>query len=107
MYHCDNPTPPPPDTNTKATVSITSPANGVNIPSTKDVTVTVDASDDSGIEKVHLFLGNNGWDFKGADLEIPYEWNLGKLPVGSYDIKVAAISNDGEKVTTSISFEIH
>ncbi|MFC2115067.1 Ig-like domain-containing protein [Bacteroidota bacterium] len=107
MYQCDNPTPPPPDTDTKATVSITSPANGVNIPSTKDVTVTVDASDDSGIEKVHLFLGNNGWDFKGADLEIPYEWNLGKLPVGSYDIKVAAISNSGEKVTTSISFEIH
>ena len=57
-------------TDNPPTVSITSPANGATVSNT--VTVSADATDDNGINKVEFYLDS---DLKSTDTSSPYSWS--------------------------------
>ncbi|MCH9688687.1 MAG: hypothetical protein K0V04_45065, partial [Deltaproteobacteria bacterium] len=84
------------------TVSITFPSDGDTFPTGSDFTITVDASDDAGIEQVVLY--SNGSD-QGSDNSDPYGWDVTGIPEGSYELYVVAIDTAGNE-TSSASVSI-
>jgi hypothetical protein len=110
MYKCGTNPPDPPDPpGPQPYVKITSPENGAKIPATQNVTATVNAWDDSGINSISLFLKDLRQDGKyvsqGTQTQ-DYVWNVGKLTYGTWVIRAAANCKDGDKMTTEFAIDI-
>ena len=63
------------------------------------ITVTVDAYDEDGISKVEFYIDN---EFKTVDGSPPYGWLWNEFAIGSYEIKIVAYDNDGNKAQDEI-----
>jgi hypothetical protein len=110
MYKCGaNPPDPPEPPAQQSYVKITTPENGAKIPATQNVTVTVEAWDDSGIKSISLFLKDLRQDSKyesqGTKTQ-GYVWNVGKLTFGTWVIRAAANTGDGDKLTTEFAIDV-
>ena len=80
--------------------SITAPNNGASVDEGTNVTISANASDSDGsITNVAFY--NNG-TLVGNDATSPYSFNLGALPIGSYNLTVVATDNEGANTTSSI-----
>lgn len=110
MTDCgDNPRTYPPDPGPQSYVKITTPDNGAKISTTQNVTVTVEAWDDSGINSISLFLRDLRQDGKYQSIGTQtqdYVWNVGKLKFGTWVIRVAANYKDGDKLTTEFAIDV-
>ncbi|MFC2115071.1 Ig-like domain-containing protein [Bacteroidota bacterium] len=110
MYKCGaNPPDPPDPPGPQPYVTITSPENGAKIATTKNVTVTVNSWDDSGINSISLFLKDLRQDSKyvsqGTQTQ-NYVWNVGKLTYGTWVIRAAANTKDGDKLITEFAIDV-
>jgi MYXO-CTERM domain-containing protein len=74
------------------TVSITAPSDGASFEVGATFDITVDASDDVGIDHVALF--NNGEEIE-SDGSSPYGWTVQNAPAGSYEFYVEATDLSG------------
>ena len=68
-------------------VQITTPSDGATFPSGSDFDIHVTATDDSGIQVVHLF--NHGQQIE-SDASEPYGWKVVGAPAGEYAFHVEA-----------------
>jgi hypothetical protein len=113
MTDCgDNPRTYPPDPGPQPYVKITTPDNGAKISPTQNVTVTVEAWDDSGIKSIVLFLKNLslGKEAKYENQGIQskdFVWNVGTLSsIGTWVIRTQATTNDGNKLITEFAIDV-
>ena len=80
------------------TVTITYPANGDTFPTGSSFTITVDASDDTGVESVTLFSNDSE---QGTDTSEPYGWSVDSIPAGSYALRVVATDVAGNETSSA------
>lgn len=73
-------------------VSITAPSDGAEFEEGATFDITVDATDDVGIDTVALF--NNGEQIQ-TDGSAPYGWTVENVPAGSYEFYVEATDPSG------------
>ena len=80
------------------TVSITSPADGSHIDPCADITVTAEASIETGeIAKVEFY--KNG-DLARTDTRTPYEMDMRNVPTGLYQFIAKAIDDADNEVSS-------
>jgi RHS repeat-associated protein len=81
------------------TVSIGSPAPGVNVGGT--VTVTAGASDDGQIAKVDFYVDNV---LKSTSTSAPYQfsWNTTTVAAGNHSLKAIATDDAGNQTTSNV-----
>ena len=58
------------------------------------ITITVDAYDGEGIDRVEFYVNNN---LKSTDYDEPYSWLWSEFAIGRYKIRVIAYDNLGKK----------
>lgn len=90
---------------TAPTVSITSPTNGATVSGT--ITVTADASDDTGVSQVNFYLDGA---LEASDTSFPYEWSWETTTAadGSHALDADAIDaagNVGLAATVSVTVD--
>lgn len=85
------------------TVSITSPADGATV--TGIVTITGDATDDIGVEKVDFYYDST---LIGTDTTSPYsvDWDSTAVTDGTYTITATAIDTAFQEASDSISVTV-
>ncbi|MBI1884645.1 MAG: carboxypeptidase regulatory-like domain-containing protein, partial [Chlamydiae bacterium] len=87
-------------TNEAPTVQITSPASGASFNEGSDVLIQASASDTDGtIAKVEFYAGAT---LIGSDANGPYEMTWQNGVVGSYDLTVVAVDDDGAATTSAV-----
>jgi hypothetical protein len=91
------------NTNTLPTVSITSPANGANVLAPGPVTVTANASDSHGIQKVEFLADGVVFD---TDTSSPYSGNWTSIAGGAHTLTAKAYDIYGA-VTTSAGISVN
>ena len=79
-------------------VSITSPSDGATFDVGASFEITVQASDDVGVEQVALF--NNGEQIE-TDAAAPYGWTVNSAPAGTYEFYVEATDPSGNIATSN------
>jgi hypothetical protein len=75
---------------TPPTVTIISPPTGSTLPKNGPVTISVAASDDSGINRINIYLDN---DLLKTCLNMPsckYQWNSSEVSSGTHIVRVEA-----------------
>jgi len=92
-------------TNPLPTVTITSPTNNSSYATPTDVTITADASDDTGIKSVSFFAD---YHLLGTDKEAPYSLTWSNVPPGHHILVAVAQDTFGacklsEPVKISVS----
>lgn len=85
---------------TAPTVTISSPANGAKVPSTK-ATITASAVDDLGVVKMNLLI-DGAQTASSTTGSLNYNWNTRKVKTGSHTIVVQAFDAKGNQGTSSI-----
>jgi len=90
------------------TVSVTSPQGGATISGA--TTVSVSASDDSGVDRVQLYIDGS---LLGTDTTAPYQfyWDTNAYADGNYELQAIAYDSAGNQgqstfITVSVSNEI-
>jgi beta-glucosidase len=83
-------------------VSITSPADGANLP-TGSITINAAASDADGITRVEFYEGAN---YLGQDPTAPYTYLWNSVTDGCYTLIAKAIDNVGDSNTDSVSITV-
>ncbi len=90
------------DTMVPPTISITSPANGNTYGSPANITITANAADSDGINKVYFFQCGC---LIGAGTQVPntttwtIPWN--NVPLGTYTLTAKAVANNGAVKTSA------
>lgn len=80
-------------------VSITSPLDGDRFEPGASFTITADASDDTGVDRVQLFVDDEGF----AELVTPpYTWQVTNIPEGSYQLVAVAADAAGNDATSAV-----
>ena len=106
FYSCSDeeaPSAAPPDA-TKPTITIVSPTD-VSQPLRATVVVKAEASDDTGISKVEVFVDGSSI---GSAISSPVEasWDTKTVADGSHQIKVVATDSEGNTEEKSITVEV-
>lgn len=80
-------------------VVITYPSDGSTFAVDASFTITVDASDDQGIESVTLF--SNGSE-QGSDPSEPFGWEVNGIGEGVYELYVVALDTAGNETASDV-----
>ena len=90
----------PPSDTTPPTVAITAPNNNSSVAGT--ITVTANASDDSGVSRVSFYLDGSNTAFSN-DSTAPYsaQWNSANVSNGQHTIRAVATDTAGNIATSS------
>ncbi len=97
--------------NTGPEVSFTTPQNNISYNAPATIEVVVNATDNSGISNVKLFINDV---FVRQENVNPYEWNqnnqdqkLQNLAVGNYTLKAEATDTNGNVTTKMLTFTVN
>ena len=90
---------------TAPTVSFTAPAPGATV--TRNVTLKLDASDDTGVDHVTVTLTGPG-DFSQEQslTAAPYQWNVALSADGAYQATASAFDAAGNHAEATVSFQV-
>ena len=96
---------PTPSDTLPPSVNITSPLNGATVPVQSSVTITADATDNIGVQKVEFFINNKR---KCSDSIAPYTclWSVGRKANASYSLRATAYDTSGrtsQSTTVSVT----
>jgi MYXO-CTERM domain-containing protein len=87
-----------PDT-TAPVVQIVAPQDGDEFEPGASFEIVVEATDDTGMERIQLF--SNGDALQTDDAE-PYGWNVDNIPEGTYELHVVARDLAGNEATSNV-----
>lgn len=79
-------------------VTLTSPANGANFNAPATITLSANASDANGINRVEFYTGST---LLNTDVSAPYSYVWPNVPMGTYSLTAKAIDNAGGVSTST------
>jgi len=98
-----------PQDNENPSISITSPTEGATFTEGDDITISANASDNTGVEFVRFWNIDeaNNWDHMAQDFTDPYSHTWTNVPAGNYKLRVRAEDAAGNTSDDEINVTIN
>ncbi|HLA00073.1 MAG TPA: Ig-like domain-containing protein, partial [Thermodesulfovibrionales bacterium] len=91
---------------TSPTVTIISPLDGSTLPKKGTVAISAKASDESGINRINMYVDNTLLKTCLNMTACQYKWNVNKVSSGTHTIKVQAMDKAPTPNTGSASISV-